>query len=117
MQDHDDKKMQVIMTQKWIQSFGNGVEAYNDYRRTGYPILWDPSNNNMAPNGFAQPPAQEILFKRVKNLFRYCWQLTYAITHYHGFTMNWKQILTHQIKRIHRRTSLSGCLNIIKKLI
>ncbi|HUQ67672.1 MAG TPA: SusD/RagB family nutrient-binding outer membrane lipoprotein [Flavitalea sp.] len=51
------KKLQVIMTQKWIQSFGNAVEAYNDYRRTGYPVLWDPSNASMAPGGFAQPPA------------------------------------------------------------
>ncbi|MBL7699690.1 MAG: SusD/RagB family nutrient-binding outer membrane lipoprotein [Chitinophagaceae bacterium] len=53
----DAKKMQVIMTQKWIQGFGNGVEAYNDYRRTGYPVAWDPSNNSMAPGGFAQPPS------------------------------------------------------------
>jgi hypothetical protein len=51
------KKLQVIMTQKWIQSFGNGVDAYSDYRRTGYPVLWDPSNPSMAPGGFAQPPA------------------------------------------------------------
>jgi hypothetical protein len=50
------KKLEVIMTQKWIQSFGNGVDAYTDYRRTGYPIMWDPRNPAMAPNGFAQPP-------------------------------------------------------------
>jgi hypothetical protein len=51
-----DKKLQVIMTQKWIQSFGNAVDAYTDYRRTGYPILFDPSNASMAPGGFVQPP-------------------------------------------------------------
>ena len=28
-----------IITQKWIASVGNGIEAYNDYRRTGYPNL------------------------------------------------------------------------------
>ena len=50
------KKLQVIMTQKWIQSFGNAVDAYSDYRRTGFPIMWDPSNTAMAPDGFAQPP-------------------------------------------------------------
>ena len=50
------KKLEVIMTQKWIQSFGNGVDAFTDYRRTGYPIMWDPSNTTMAPGGFAQPP-------------------------------------------------------------
>jgi hypothetical protein len=51
-----EKKLEVIMTQKWIQSFGNGVDAFTDYRRTGYPVMWDPSNTTMAPGGFAQPP-------------------------------------------------------------
>ena len=34
-------KMELLMTQKWIASFGNGVESYNDYRRTGLPKLGD----------------------------------------------------------------------------
>jgi len=50
------RKLEHIMTQKWIQSFGNGVDAFTDYRRTGYPVMWDPSNPAMAPGGFAQPP-------------------------------------------------------------
>ncbi|WP_216688275.1 SusD/RagB family nutrient-binding outer membrane lipoprotein [Hymenobacter siberiensis] len=28
-----------IITQKWISWVGTGIEAYNDYRRTGYPAL------------------------------------------------------------------------------
>ncbi|MFC6224166.1 SusD/RagB family nutrient-binding outer membrane lipoprotein [Hymenobacter artigasi] len=28
-----------IITQKWISWVGNGIEAYNDYRRTSYPTL------------------------------------------------------------------------------
>lgn len=51
-----EEKMQMIMTQKWIQNFGNAVDAYTDYRRTGYPILFDPNNPSMAPGGFVQPP-------------------------------------------------------------
>jgi hypothetical protein len=50
------KKLEVIMTQKWIQSFGNGVDAFTDYRRTGYPVMWDPSDPTMAPGGRIQPP-------------------------------------------------------------
>lgn len=50
------RKLEIIMTQKWIQSFGSAVDAFTDYRRTGYPIMWDPSNPAMAPGGFAQPP-------------------------------------------------------------
>lgn len=32
-------KVNQIITQKWIAWVGNGIEAYNDYRRTGYPQL------------------------------------------------------------------------------
>ncbi|WP_220417469.1 SusD/RagB family nutrient-binding outer membrane lipoprotein [Dyadobacter frigoris] len=37
----DAGKMELVMTQKWISLFGNGVESYNDYRRTGLPRLGD----------------------------------------------------------------------------
>lgn len=39
----DEKKLELIMTQKWIASFGFSVDSYTDYRRTGYPILFDPN--------------------------------------------------------------------------
>jgi hypothetical protein len=34
-----EAKRQQIITQKYISFVGNGIEAYNDYRRTGYPVL------------------------------------------------------------------------------
>lgn len=49
-------KMEIIMTQKWIQSFGYSVDQYTDYRRTGYPTLFNPNNPTHAPGGFYQPP-------------------------------------------------------------
>jgi hypothetical protein len=33
------KAEQQILTQKWIANFGNGFEAWADWRRTGYPVL------------------------------------------------------------------------------
>jgi hypothetical protein len=51
-----NKKLQIIMTEKWIASFGSAVDAYTDYRRTGYPVLFNPKDANMAPGGFVQPP-------------------------------------------------------------
>jgi len=54
----NNKKMEIIITQKWISNFGNGVESYNDYRRTGYPTLFDPNNSQMAPNGYATPHSE-----------------------------------------------------------
>jgi len=51
----DNKKMEIIITQKWISNFGNGFESYNDYRRTGYPKLFDPTDPLIAPGGRATP--------------------------------------------------------------
>ncbi len=34
-----ERQRNQIITQKWIAWAGNGYEAYNDYRRTGYPRL------------------------------------------------------------------------------
>lgn len=36
-------KLKILMTQKWIANFMNPVDCYTDYRRTGYPTLFDPS--------------------------------------------------------------------------
>lgn len=38
----DAKKLEVIMTQKWVATFGDPMDQYNDYRRTGYPVLANP---------------------------------------------------------------------------
>lgn len=50
------KQLEIIITQKWISSFGSAVDQYTDYRRTGYPVLFNPSDATMAPNGRMQPP-------------------------------------------------------------
>lgn len=39
----EDMRKQII-TQKYISNIGNGIEAFNDYRRTGYPVLALPNN-------------------------------------------------------------------------
>ena len=43
----DAGKLEHIMTQKWIATFGFGVDAYTDFRRTGYPRLHDPNTDNL----------------------------------------------------------------------
>jgi Starch-binding associating with outer membrane len=50
------KRLEYIMTQKWLASIGSSVDQYTDYRRTGYPVLFDPRNTTMAPGGNVQPP-------------------------------------------------------------
>lgn len=58
----DAKKFQIIMTQKWISLFGTPIETYNDYRRTGYPIIFDPvtmaSVADGGPDGSGPVPVQ-----------------------------------------------------------
>jgi hypothetical protein len=49
------QKLQQIITQKYIASVGNAVESYNDYRRTGYPVLQRPLQTfGDDPNTFPQ---------------------------------------------------------------
>ncbi|WP_276480007.1 SusD/RagB family nutrient-binding outer membrane lipoprotein [Paraflavitalea pollutisoli] len=39
----DAKKMELVMTEKWINRIENPVDNYTDYRRTGYPVLFAPA--------------------------------------------------------------------------
>lgn len=39
-------ELELIITEKWIASFGNPVDAYTDYRRTGFPRLYDPNTDD-----------------------------------------------------------------------
>ena len=54
---------QQIITQKYISFIGNGIEAYNDYRRTSYPVLalpLNPSGDNpgITPTRLPYTPAE-----------------------------------------------------------
>jgi len=44
------EKLAQIITQKYIAFTGNGIELWNDYRRTGYPVL-QPSQNAAGIDG------------------------------------------------------------------
>ena len=51
-----EKKLEIIMTQKWLSSVGSAVDQYTDIRRTGYPVIFNPADPTMAPGGRVQPP-------------------------------------------------------------
>ncbi|MDR3119157.1 MAG: SusD/RagB family nutrient-binding outer membrane lipoprotein [Mediterranea sp.] len=42
----DQRKLERIITQKWIASYPEGVEAWSEQRRTGYPKLFPVKENN-----------------------------------------------------------------------
>jgi hypothetical protein len=55
-----------IITQKYISyAFQNGLESYSEFRRTGYPVLLDYSNNSINltnfPNRLTYPAKESSL--------------------------------------------------------
>lgn len=48
-----EKKLEKIITQKWITMFPEGTEAWSEFRRTGYPKLYHimASANPLLPTG------------------------------------------------------------------
>lgn len=43
----DETKLRHIMTQKWIASYGFGIDSYSDIRRTGFPLIHDGNTDNL----------------------------------------------------------------------
>ncbi|MDI9310280.1 MAG: RagB/SusD family nutrient uptake outer membrane protein [Limnohabitans sp.] len=43
--DSNERKLEKIITQKWIACFPDGQEAWSEYRRTGYPKLFPALKN------------------------------------------------------------------------
>jgi hypothetical protein len=61
---------ETIMTQKWVALFGQGVESWTEYRRTGYPIMppkddraWF-ENDGIIPTRLPYPTVEYTLNKR-----------------------------------------------------
>lgn len=48
------KKLEYIMTEKWINRIENPIDNYTDYRRTGYPVRFDPAP--VGPTSSVTPP-------------------------------------------------------------
>jgi hypothetical protein len=70
------KKLELIMTEKWINRIENPVDNYTDYRRTGYPVLFAPAPEGSVvsvtgPDGKVTP---------VNNDRKYPWSLPFNLT-------------------------------------
>ena len=48
---NDEGKLELILTEKWIASFGFSIDSYTDYRRTGYPVMYDPNTDDLPYTG------------------------------------------------------------------
>ena len=79
----DEAKLQVIMKEYYIATWGNGIEAYNNYRLTGYPAGMQPVLTSPNPGFFVRSffypsvfvnrnlnaPAQRTLGSTVSKVF------------------------------------------------
>jgi hypothetical protein len=68
------KKLEYIMTEKWINRIENPVDNYTDYRRTKYPVLFAPAPEGTitsvtSPDGKVTP---------VSNDRKYPWSLPFS---------------------------------------
>ncbi|GGZ14579.1 hypothetical protein GCM10007049_03080 [Echinicola pacifica] len=60
---------ETIMTQKWLALFGQGVEAWTEYRRTGFPVFPAPNpdavfyNDGVLPTRLEYPTSEYSLNK------------------------------------------------------
>lgn len=60
-------KLAKIYTQKWVHlGVLQSIEAWSEYRRTGYPVLTFPSNGKLA--GFETPPVRLLYPAKEKTL-------------------------------------------------
>jgi Starch-binding associating with outer membrane len=69
-----EKKLEYIITEKWINRIENPVDSYTDYRRTKYPVLFAPAPEGTVtsvtgPDGKVTP---------VSNDRKYPWSLPFS---------------------------------------
>jgi len=60
--DASPVKMNVVIKEMFVTLYGNGIDAYNAYRRTGYPLDMQP-NVDPLPGGYIRSffyPASEV---------------------------------------------------------
>lgn len=56
-----ERQLEQIITQKWLAIYPDGMEAWAEYRRTGYPKLY-PIINSMNPNVAADEVMRRMTF-------------------------------------------------------
>ncbi|MFY0608037.1 MAG: SusD/RagB family nutrient-binding outer membrane lipoprotein [Cyclobacteriaceae bacterium] len=66
----DEERLEVIMNEKYIAMFGNGIESYNDSRRTGYPNGFNLPivQSGPYPNIFPIPPGEVTANENIEAL-------------------------------------------------
>ena len=58
-------ELQMINEQYWVATFGNGLETYSNWKRSGFPVLVPITNNNgttgnVIPRRFVYPGSEKL---------------------------------------------------------
>lgn len=78
-----EKNLERIITQKWIANFPLGIEAWSEYRRTGYPYMLPGQVNNSGGTVDTNTGARRVVYpqnERINNTENY----NYAVSNYLG---------------------------------
>jgi hypothetical protein len=86
----NDRKLEIIMTQKWLSSVGSPVDQYTDYRRTGF-------------RSCTIPTTMEILIHRASGIMH---------IHSHGQMRSLHSIQMPLNKRILQPSGYSGIISL-----
>ena len=76
-----EKNLERIITQKWIAIFPLGVEAWSEYRRTGYPKLMEVLRNNSGGKVSTERMARRLPYPQ-REYLENSENLEYAISNY-----------------------------------
>jgi len=75
------KNLERIITQKWIAIFPQGIEAWSEYRRTGYPKLMEVLRNNSGGKVSTERMARRLPYPQ-REYLENNENLKYAISNY-----------------------------------
>lgn len=62
----DEENLERIITQKWIANFPHGIEAWSEFRRTGYPKLMEAEKNYSAGKVKTERMARRLNYPKIE---------------------------------------------------
>jgi hypothetical protein len=88
----DERKLEAIITQKWLANYPLGLEGWCDFRRTGYPRIFPAKDN--ASSGNTAGEVYNPNTTNPKEIGRMVQRLPYPVSEYNGNRKNVEAAVT-----------------------